>query len=141
MLVTTIYARISFMLLKQLDFFWANWHNSILLGNSFIQPSIYLVVPSGHLSVQSWLFDAILLLNLNRLIAVSIKLLNSIISKHYDILFALKIHWCRFENLSVSSTSHRILRRFYIKALYTFWDMCKWNMWKLCLQTFRNRIC
>ena len=31
--------------------------------------------------------------------------------------------------------------RFHIKTPFTFWDMCTWDMWKVCLQTFRNRIC
>ena len=31
--------------------------------------------------------------------------------------------------------------RFQIKTLFNFWDMRTWNMWKVCLQTFRkNRI-
>ena len=28
--------------------------------------------------------------------------------------------------------------RFHIKASFTFWDMRSWDMWKVCLQTFRN---
>ena len=32
--------------------------------------------------------------------------------------------------------------RFPIKILFTFWDICTWDMWKVCLQTLRNnRIC
>ena len=32
--------------------------------------------------------------------------------------------------------------RFHIRTPFTFWDLCTWNMWKVCLQTFRNnRIC
>ena len=32
--------------------------------------------------------------------------------------------------------------RFLIKTPFTFWDMRAWDMWKVCLQTFRNnRIC
>ena len=32
--------------------------------------------------------------------------------------------------------------RFHIKTPFTFWDMRTWNMWKVCLQTFRNnRMC
>ena len=31
---------------------------------------------------------------------------------------------------------------FHIKTPFNFWDMCTWDMWKVCLQTFRNnRIC
>ena len=31
--------------------------------------------------------------------------------------------------------------RFHIKTLFTSWDMCTWDVWKFCLQTFRdNRI-
>ena len=37
----------------------------------------------------------------------------------------------------------KIIRwRFHIKTPFTFWDMRTWDMWKVCLQTFRNnRIC
>ena len=28
--------------------------------------------------------------------------------------------------------------RFHIKTLFTFWDMRTWDMWKVCLQIFRN---
>ena len=28
--------------------------------------------------------------------------------------------------------------RFHIKTTFTFWDMCMCDMWKICLQTFRN---
>ena len=32
--------------------------------------------------------------------------------------------------------------RFHIKTPFTFWDIRKWDMWKVCLRTFRNnRIC
>ena len=32
--------------------------------------------------------------------------------------------------------------RFYIKTPFTFWDIRRWDMWKVCLQTLRNnRIC
>ena len=32
--------------------------------------------------------------------------------------------------------------RFYIKTPFTFWDMCTWDMRKVCIKTFRNnRIC
>ena len=36
----------------------------------------------------------------------------------------------------------KICWRFHIKTPFTFWDMRTWDMWKVCLQTFRNnRIC
>ena len=32
--------------------------------------------------------------------------------------------------------------RFHIKIPFTFWDMHTWDMWKVCLQTFRNnKVC
>ena len=31
-----------------------------------------------------------------------------------------------------------ICRRFHIKTTFAFWGMRTWNMWKACLQTFRN---
>ena len=32
--------------------------------------------------------------------------------------------------------------RFHIKTPFTFWDMRTWDMWKVCLQTYRNnQIC
>ena len=59
---------------------------------------------------------------------------------------SLKVHQCRFENLSICQylCLHMkiICWRFHIKTLFTFWDMRTWDMLKVCLQTFRyNRIC
>ena len=31
-----------------------------------------------------------------------------------------------------------ICRRFHIKTPFTFWDMRTWDMWKVCLQTFKT---
>ena len=31
-----------------------------------------------------------------------------------------------------------ICGKFYIRTPFTFWDMCTWDMWKVCLQTFQN---
>ena len=59
---------------------------------------------------------------------------------------SLKVHQCSFENLSICQylCLHMkiICWRFHIKTPFTFWDMRTWDMWKVCLQTFRyNRIC
>ena len=32
----------------------------------------------------------------------------------------------------------KICRRFHIKTPFTLWDTRTWDMWKICLQTFRN---
>ena len=45
---------------------------------------------------------------------------------------------CQFRRLHMKV----ICWGFYIQTPFTFWDMRTWNMWKVCLQTFRiNRIC
>ena len=54
------------------------------------------------------------------------------------LLTILKARWCRFENLLSSSTHENNVENFTWKTPLTFWDMNKWDMWKACLQTFRN---
>ena len=41
---------------------------------------------------------------------------------------------CHYFRLHMKTTSSR----FHIKTLFTFWDVCTWDMWKVCLQTLRN---
>ena len=33
-----------------------------------------------------------------------------------------------------------IYRRFHILTLFTFWDMCTWDMWNVCLQVYGNNM-
>ena len=59
---------------------------------------------------------------------------------------SLKVHQRSFESLSICQylCLHMkiICWRFHIKTPLSFWDMRTWDMWKVCLQTFRcNRIC
>ena len=45
---------------------------------------------------------------------------------------------CKYIRLHMKMTC----RRFHIKTPFTFWDICTWDILKVCLQTFRNnRIC
>ena len=51
----------------------------------------------------------------------------------------VKVTLMQIENLSISLSSNKIIRwRFYIKTSFTFWDKPTCDMWKVCLQTFRN---
>ena len=57
--------------------------------------------------------------------------------------YNVKVHLCRFENLPISlfSYENKMLKIPHLNT-FTFWDMCIWDMWKVCLQTFRNnRLC
>ena len=41
---------------------------------------------------------------------------------------------------SIYSSSHKVIcRRFHINTPFTFWHLRTWYMWKVCLQTFRNK--
>ena len=55
----------------------------------------------------------------------------------------LKVHWCRYEILLISSPSHKIIcLRFRIVSPFTFWKIQTRHIWNVCLQTYRNnRIC
>ena len=57
----------------------------------------------------------------------------TIISRHFA-----DVKYCQYLFLHIKI----ICWRFHIKTPFTFWDMCTWDMWKVCLQTFtNNRIC
>ena len=43
-------------------------------------------------------------------------------------IFAQYLHLCM----------KTINQRIHIKTPFTFWNMCTWDMWKVCLQTFIN---
>ena len=60
-------------------------------------------------------------------------------------IIVLKVHQCRFENLQIKCLclhTKMICRRFRIITAFTFWVMRTRDIWKVCLQTYRNnRIC
>ena len=62
--------------------------------------------------------------------------ISKLLNIHGTLIADLKI--CQYLPLHMKI----ICQRFHIKAPFTFWDMRMWDMWKVCLQTFRNnRIC
>ena len=54
----------------------------------------------------------------------------------------LKVHYnadlkiCQYLLLHIKIICWRI----HINTLFTFWDMHRWDMWKVCLKTFRNKL-
>ena len=51
----------------------------------------------------------------------------------------VKLHQCRFKICPYLRLHLKIIcRRFHMKTPFKVWDMRTWDMWKVCLQTFRN---